>query len=140
MSTFKKFLSLTVFSSALFVMGGGAIAAYNQYEYARICTSPANTWPLVCFYTEANYKGKVLCEAGERTVNELKYPWKNNIESIKLIDGAFVRIYNQTNRNGDDDIIEKNIRNLEDNFNNKVRSYRTGAPAKKEATCIDSDF
>ncbi len=123
MFTFKKNIGLGIVSTALLVFSGVALGS-DDFRYS--CEQSDMLMPLVCFYTDINYKGKSYCEAGQRTVNKVdKAPWRNNIESIRLFDGASVKIYNQYDRNGDYKFVERSIKQLPPEFFNKVRSYRT---------------
>ncbi len=85
------------------------------------------------FYTGENFTGNWFCESGERTVNKLnKAPWKDNIESIKLFNGASVKIYNEYDRMGDRELVSNSIGLLHLDFLNRLRSYRTVMPEQEE--------
>ncbi|MCF6344612.1 MAG: peptidase inhibitor family I36 protein [Devosiaceae bacterium] len=131
MFTFKKITKITLISTALIAFSGGAFATSNFYDYG--CTTPDSPSPQVCFYTGEGYTGNWYCESGDRTVSKVdKAPWKNNIESIKFINGASVKIYNEYNRMGDYKLIERNTKELSVEFFNKVKSYRTVMPYIEE--------
>ena len=130
----KKIFTLTLVSSVMMAMSSGAFASYTNPDYD--CSPSPEISPLVCFYTEVNFTGKSYCEVGERTVNQLKWPWKNSIKSIKLIDNASVKIYSQENRSGEYQLVEKNTKKLGDSFFDHLRSYRTVAPELEDKRII----
>lgn len=131
MFTFKKNLTIAMVSAALISMSGSAFATSDWYDYG--CDIPEPVFPQVCFYTGSDYTGNWYCESGARTVNKLdKAPWKDNIESIKLLDGASVYIYNQYDRLGERELLDNSDPSLDSDFFNKVRSYRTLSPEIEE--------
>ncbi len=133
MFTYKKILTSTAIFAAGLMMATGAMATF-QYDYG--CDPEVELSPQVCFYTGEDFTGNKYCESGERTVNKVnKAPWNDNIESIMLIDGASVKIYNQYNRMGDMELVENSDKQLDVDFFNKVRSYRTVSPQEEEPLC-----
>ena len=129
-----KITASAIFSIAFIAMSGNAFATSNEQCLPTIISHEAT--PLVCFYSGENFKGDYYCEAGARTVNKVDTPWRYVIKSIELRDGAFVRIYNQYNRTGDRDLIDRNVRKLDPEFYNHVWSYRTGVPDDEPDTII----
>ena len=62
-----------------------------------------------------------------------------NIESIVLLSDAIVRIYNQTDRMGDMELVENSVKELNAEFLNNVHSYMTIMPATEETPIINWD-
>ncbi|MCF6344613.1 MAG: hypothetical protein L3J15_08090 [Devosiaceae bacterium] len=133
MLIYKKTLTnITILTAGLMMMATGAMAeSHSNYN----CNIAVEINPQVCFYTGQNFTGNWYCESGERTVNLTdKAPWEGNIKSIKLIDGASVKIYNQSDRAGNMVLIENSAKKLDADFLNKVVSYRTVAP-EEDTVC-----
>jgi len=124
MFTTKTGLSAATFAVALMAMGGSAFAQ-TYYKPPEVTPAPEVETPYVCFYTKVDYKGKYYCEAGQRTVNKTKEPWRYKIKSIQVLNDAIVYIYRGDYRSGVVKPVTSNIRRLDQDFYNHVWSYRT---------------
>ena len=129
MFTTKTGLSAATFAVALMAMGGSAFAHGSAYTHwhppETNDPAPEVETPYVCFYTKVDYKGKYYCEAGQRTVNKVKEPWRYKVKSIQVLNGAIVHIYRGDYRSGVVKPVTSNIRRLDQDFYNHVWSYRT---------------
>lgn len=78
----------------------------------------------VCFYTEAEFKGRRFCESGLRGVNVVPEHWRGHIKSVQISDAKSVQICSDFYRDGTCDVLRTSEKELGPDLFNQVYSYR----------------
>lgn len=85
---------------------------------------PAPSYPEVCFYQQANFKGANFCvEDGDSDAN-IPGNFDNNIESILITGGLGVEVCSGFNYGGECYYYSKSQKSLPSSIRNKITSYQ----------------
>ncbi len=101
-----------------FGLGVGSSPLYPNYP-----TRPAPT-PKVCFYQGEAFSGQRYCVTSGTSMSSLPYRWDDRISSIKLLNGASVKVCRWEDYSGGCRIISSNKRYLGSRFNNRISSFK----------------
>ena len=102
----------------------------NCYYFGNkmICPSkPEVPEARVCFYIDTDFSDRHFCEAGSRTVNDIRAneSWKHGVESIEIGKGSKVKVCSEPDMKGECQLYGDSIRELPPALLNKLYSYRT---------------
>jgi len=87
-------------------------------------TPPPAANPKVCFYKNSNFGGSSFCVSPGSQDNKLPSNWNNKISSIKLYNGASVKVCRNQNYFGGCKTYGTSKSHLPPLYNNKITSFK----------------
>ena len=122
-SLLKKNISSDIPFSINIIVGPEGPFVDFGFLFEDVPDEPDPSYPEVCFYQQANFKGANFCVEEGDDDNDIPGNFDNNIESILITGGLGVEVCSGVNYGGECFYYTKSQKTLPSQIRNKITSY-----------------